>query len=350
MWGPRRRRSSRRHDGWSHKPTAIVVVVALAAIGWCSSRSSPRSATSSEADAAVNDHEKAALVLETSYSIEVATDGSDVFLAADDQLHAVGAEGRPSPLLKLTPDQRATALAADRAAVYWADGGCSKGSKAKAIHVLGRNGEPARMISEGRWCVSSMAVDESAVYWLAINGGKDFTVKRADKLTLTTTIVVEAEGLGSARDLSSHGEWLYLVVGGDTDDIVRVAKTGTSAEVLVTENEIFGYAVDGEQLYWSAAIGDARGAIRMITSGGPITLAELDHRPKELVLNAAWLWWFHTDPSPDVLMRMPSRGGEPEHVRRLNDDRAGDLLFPDGYVYWTTLDGDARLLRATTPP
>ncbi len=173
---------------------------------------------------------------------------------------------------------------------------------------------------------SSIAVDDTAVYWTTMNG----------------TVMKVPVGGGAAGTLASgqdqpaavvvDGTSVYWLTSDAFDDsaITKVPRTGGATPVtLITYGNEFsptpGLAVDTAWVYWTDFVsgnpvpGQLAGARvrRMPSSGGPAqTLVEgLSLAPTGLAVDATSVYWAGSPGSPtnftNVLLKVPLQGGTP---------------------------------------
>lgn len=180
----------------------------------------------------------------------------------------------------------------------------------------------------GEQAVTSLAVDDGAVYWTRADG----TVR---KLSLDTgqvsTIGTRAAVPGILpANLVLDDTYLYWFVG---SNLVRVPKAGGTPEAHTQPNDIRGLSLDETSLYFT--MGDDDGVVMKASKDVASTetlAATLD--PKPILAGTANVLWAAGD-DKGALLQIPTTGGQAD-VMRATLGQTLALAQDVDHIYWGT--------------
>ena len=185
--------------------------------------------------------------------------------------------------------------------------------------------------------IGSLALDAANVYWAEAGSPySDGAIKSVPKGGGKPAVLASKQL--SARGIAMDATNVYWLTGGLVDGdaaVMSVSKNGgaptTLASGLSNLNKI---AVDATNVYWTSGIigPSPSGAVMTVpkVGGTPTTLAS-GGVSIGLVVDAAKV--YYTDSSTYTVKSVPKNGGA-SSVLASNQDRPGDMVMDDTYLYW----------------
>jgi hypothetical protein len=208
--------------------------------------------------------------------------------AIDGVLSKVPVTGGPVVPIAVAPAARD--LVVSDAFIFWT-------REPDDVERVGLDGSDPKLLISANMLSNTMALDESAIYWVNIGDGQ---VNRA--LPDGTEEIHIAEGQAQPWGIevdATHAYWTNSADG----SVRRVLKLGGEVETLASgQTTPMGIAVDDTHVYW--ADNETGIVAKAPKAGGATTvLANCQHRPLKLAVDATHLYW--TNATDDTVRRVP---------------------------------------------
>jgi hypothetical protein len=243
-------------------------------------------------------------------------------------------------------------IATDSTNIYWGESGngSAPGGVIKAIPLEG--GDVTVLASCG--CEpQAIAVDETGVYWTAVN-----VTDQSDVAAVMSTPL----GGGASKTLWSGGDVGGLVVDSGNvyfaqslnsgGAILKVAKTGGTA-VVFAKNQPYPWALamDSTNLYWTSNGGTKASSIMKLpfAGGSPSVLASA-RDPGSVAVDSTFAYWTEQGYCSAAggcgsVMKVPLAGGTPVVVAS-GQDAPGAVAVDSTGAFWTTESAPSAVVQA----
>lgn len=268
--------------------------------------------------------------------VAMGTDGSHVYWSSSEgrELMKVPVTGGAPVTLVSAPD-RITAIAVDRASVYYfADG------KIMKVAIGGR--APTTLTTD-TGSITALAVDATSVFWMSWDGHVSRLMKVSTGGGKATTL---ATGSGIPDALAVNDRAIYWT-SWRSDASVSSSTTGDGAVLSVplaggTPVELASkqpgphfMAIDATHVYWNN-IGprEAPGLMKAPLSGGSVTTLATGVHTSGVAVDGSRAYW--SDYQTGSIMAIGLEGGE-RTVLADGQKRPNAIAIDAGHIYWANL-------------
>ena len=226
-------------------------------------------------------------------------------------------------------------LVQDSSHLYW-----TNYNPSADIMKAGKDGTGEAALASGQDRPSSIAVNDTHVFWIATTGDYTRAIRSVAKTGGAVTTLLDHEG--GLYLLAADSTQIYFGAKDKDGDrgVYRLAidTTGAKPELLCTNDKVATtFAMDDTYLYFGEMYG--KGAlVRVPKTGGACQTLAADEEASSIALHGDHLYYADDE---KVVRLKKDGGGTPEELGSAGSYSAGGSLAVNGtHIYWTEYVGD----------